>query len=155
MLPELLQAIASSRGGTLILLMILYVVIGFGIFGTVMMMTVERTREFGMTIAIGMKRGRLMAVTFAESVGIALMGAFAGLAASVPIVVYFHAHPIQLSGDMAQSMIAYGFEPILPVSIDPMVFLTQWLVVMVLALLSALYPLVVLRTLDPCRAMRS
>ena len=67
MLPELLQAIAADDAGTVIMLFILYVVIGFGIFGTIMMMTAERRHEFGVAIAVGMKRWRLMVITTLEA----------------------------------------------------------------------------------------
>lgn len=154
MMPELLQAIAADNGGTVIMLLILYVVIGFGIFGTVMMMTAERSREFGITIALGMKRWRLMSVTVIEALIISLMGAIAGIAVSIPLVIYFHHHPIQLGGDYAKAMMAYGFEPIIPFSVDPMVFIIQGIIVFALGAFSALYPIIILRKLEPVRAMR-
>jgi ABC-type lipoprotein release transport system permease subunit len=154
MMPELLQAIAADNGGTIIMLLILYVVIGFGIFGTVMMMTAERSREFGITIALGMKRWRLMSVTVIEALIISLMGAVAGIAVSIPLVAYFYHHPIQLGGDYAKAMMAYGMEPIIPFSIDPMVFIIQGIIVFALGAVSALYPIIILRKLEPVRAMR-
>ena len=154
MMPELVQAIAADNGGTVIMLLILYVVIGFGVFGTVMMMTAERIREFGMTVALGMKRGRLMSITVLESLIISMLGALAGMVASIPFVLYFHQYPIHLGGDYAQAMIAYGLEPIVPFSIDPIIFITQALVMFALGMLSALYPVAVLRKLEPVRAMR-
>ncbi|HTP13613.1 MAG TPA: FtsX-like permease family protein, partial [Bacteroidota bacterium] len=108
MMPELVQAIDADFGGTVIMLSILYVVIGFGIFGTVMMMTTERRREFGMTIAVGMKRWRLMTMTAIESIILSMLGAAAGIAAAIPVVFYFYRFPIQLTGDYAKAMLAYG-----------------------------------------------
>ncbi len=154
MMPELLQAIAADDGATIIMLLILYVVIGFGIFGTVMMMTAERLREFGMTIALGMKRRRLMAVAIIEALVVSIMGAFAGILVSIPVVVYFHRFPVRLGGDYAKAMLAYGMEPLLQVSLDPIVFYGQALVVLALGLISGLYPVLVLRSLEPVRAMR-
>jgi ABC-type lipoprotein release transport system permease subunit len=154
MMPELLQAIAADNGGTIIMLFILYVVIGFGIFGTVMMMTAERTREFGITIALGMKRWRLMIVATIEALVISLMGALTGIGACIPLLVYFAHHPIRLGGDYAKVMLAYGFEPIIPFSLDPPVFVIQGVVVFLLGLISAAYPVMVLRGLEPVRAMR-
>ena len=154
MLPELLQAIEADTGGTVIMLLILYVVIGFGIFGTVMMMTAERTREFGITIALGMKRGRLQVITQLEALMISMMGACAGIFIAIPVVLYFYFHPIWLGGDYAKAMLAYGMEPIVPFSIDPMVFIIQGIVVFFMAAVSGLYPFFVLRRLEPARAMR-
>jgi ABC-type lipoprotein release transport system permease subunit len=154
MLPELLQAIEADNAGGYIMVLILYIVIGFGIFGTVMMMTAERTREFGITIALGMKRWRLMITTMLEAVMISMMGAGAGILLSVPVILYFFYEPIRLGGDYAKAMLAYGMEPIVPFSIDPMVFLSQGIVVLIMGVISGLYPLFVLRKLQPVRAMR-
>ncbi|MGA9119713.1 MAG: FtsX-like permease family protein [Bacteroidota bacterium] len=154
MMPELVQAIAADNGGTVIMLLILYVVIGFGIFGTVMMMTAERHREFGVTIAVGMQKWRLMVITTLEALFVSMLGAAAGILVAIPVVVYFSHFPIQLTGDYAKAMLAYGMEPILPVSADAMVFLIQGITVFVLAAISATYPILVIRKLDPVRAMR-
>ena len=153
MLPELVQAITVDDGGTVIMLLILYVVIGFGIFGTVMMMTAERRHEFGVAIAIGMKRWRLMLITSIEALMVSMIGALAGTLAAVPVVLYFAHSPIHLTGDYAQVMLAYGMEPILPVSTDAILFVIQGLSVFVLGVVSAVYPALVLRKLDPVRAM--
>ncbi len=154
MIPEVVQAITVSIGGTAIMLLILYTVIGFGIFGTVMMMTAERTREFGISIALGMKRWRLMSVTIVESVIVSMLGALGGIAVAIPFVLYFYEFPIRLGGDYAKAMIAYGMEPILPFSTDAVIFVIQALVVFVLGMVSSLYPVVTLRRIDPARAMR-
>jgi len=154
MMPELVQAIAADDGGMVIMLLILYVVIGFGIFGTVMMMTAERRHEFGVAIAVGMKRSRLMVITSLEALMVSMLGAVVGILAAVPVIAYFARFPIRLGGEYAAAMLAYGLEPILPVSTDPAVFLLQGLSVFLLGAVSALYPIMVLRSLDPVRAMR-
>ena len=154
MMPELVQAIAANNGVTVIMLLILYVVIGFGIFGTVMMMTMERRREFGISIALGMKRWRLMYITVLEALMVSMLGALSGIAASIPLIVYFYRYPITLGGDYAKAMLAYGMEPIIPFSIAPMVFTVQGFIVFGLGVVSALYPVLVIRNLVPVQAMR-
>lgn len=154
MMPELVQALTVDSGGLVIMLIILYVVIGFGIFGTVMMMTAERRHEFGVTIAVGMKPRRLMAITSIEAILVSMIGAVAGTLASIPVVLYFAHSPIHLTGDYAELMLSYGMEPILPLSTDTANFTIQCLVVFLLGAVSAIYPALVLRSLDPVRAMR-
>lgn len=155
MLPELVQIIDVNNGGTFLMLLILYVVIGFGIFGTIIMMTLERTREFGILISIGMHRARLISVCAIESLFLSSVGAAVGIALALPLVWYFTLHPIQFTGDYAKAMLAYGMEPILPLSIDPIVFLVQVFTIVGIALLCTVYPLLVIRSLDPVRATRS
>ena len=85
---------------------------------------------------------------------VSMMGALSGIIVSIPFVVYFFHEPIQLSGDYAKAMLAYGMEPIIPFSVAPAVFWPQALIVFGLGIVSALYPLMVIRRLVPVRAMR-
>lgn len=154
MMPEVVQSVDVNNAGTVLMLLILYVVIGFGIFGTVMMMTLERTREFGILVAVGMQPWRLIAVTTLESFLISVIGALLGIAAGYPVLLWFHLHPIPLTGTYADAMLAYGLEPMLPVSVAAANFLIQGGVAMVFGLLSSLYPFLVIRRLAPVRAIR-
>ena len=155
MMPELVQAIQADSAGGIIMLFILYIVIGFGIFGTVMMMTTERTREFAVLISVGMKRWKLIAVTSLETIIISMIGALAGVAVGIPVLWYFSLHPIPLTGEYAEAMLAYGLEPILPFSIAPGIFLAQTAVVFGLAVVCAVYPFLVIRKLNPVSGLHT
>ncbi len=155
MMPELVQAIAVDNAGGLLMVLILYVVIGFGLFGTVMVMTIERRREFGVLLSVGMSRPRLTLTTLLESVLLSGVGVVAGGAVALPIMYYFFRHPIHLTGKAAEAMVKFGLDPILPVSIDPGIFLSQGAVVLLLALVVSLYPVVVISRIDPVRALRT
>ncbi len=143
LMPELVQAVNANNGGTVLMLLILYVVIGFGIFSTVVMMTTERRKEFHMVIALGMRRGRLALTTVIEAILIALTGAVAGIIGSIPVILWLHFHPIVLGGEYAKVMLAYGMDPILPFSADPLVFWAQGAVVATLGIVAAMYPVVI------------
>jgi ABC-type lipoprotein release transport system permease subunit len=155
LMPELVQAIQADSAGGVLMLIILYVVIGFGIFGTIMMMTTERTREFAVLISVGMKRWKLIAVTTMETIIISMLGALAGVAVGIPILVYFHLHPIPLTGEYAEVMLSYGLEPFLPFSAAPGIFLAQTAIVLGLAVVCAFYPYLVIRNLNPVAGLRS
>ena len=68
MMPELVQAFQADAGGNVIFLFVLYMVIGFGILGTVLMMTSERMYEYGVVVSVGMRRIKLIIITLFESV---------------------------------------------------------------------------------------
>lgn len=155
MLPELVQYIEMDNASGIIMLWIIYLVIAFGILGTILMMTMERTREFGMMIAIGMKRGRLRLIVILESLLLTFTGVMAGAVVGVPVLLYLHAHPIQLTGDVAQVMLNYGFEPVLPFSLDPMIFFWQAFTVLLIALAAAVYPLWRISKIYPVSALRT
>jgi len=154
MMPELVQGIEIDNAGGIIMLGILYVIIGFGIFGTVMMMTAERTKEFGILISIGLKKGKLAFISFLESIFLAFIGVAAGVLVSIPVLYYFHQNPIELTGQMADMALSYGLDPILPFRFAPNIFVDQFLTVFVIGLVSVSYPLFFIRKLKPVEAMR-
>ncbi len=154
LMPEMVQYIQLDNAGGLLMLLLVYVVIGFGILGTVLTMTLERTREFGVLIAVGMRRRLLAAVVLFESVLLALQGALVGMLLTAPLMLALERHPIVLQGQAAQAMRGYGFEPILPFSFQGSLFLSQTAAVLALALVAAAVPLLRIRGLDPVTAMR-
>ncbi len=141
MLEDLLRLMKFDIAGTMVMMMILYIVVAFGIYGTIMTMMIERQREFAMLISLGMKRGQLAVICFFESLFISISGALAGILVAVPVVVYFKLFPITFTGEMADTFADMGFEPVLPFSADPWVFVSQALVVLAIAFVIGLYPI--------------
>ncbi len=148
MLEDLLRLMKFDIAGTMVMMMILYIVVAFGIYGTIMTMMIERQREFAMLISLGMKRGQLAVICFFESLFISISGALAGILVAVPVVVYFKLFPITFTGEMADTFTDMGFEPVLPFSADPWVFVSQALVVLAIAFVIGLYPIRKAYTLD-------
>ena len=70
--------------------MILYMVVGFGILGTIIMMIAERTRELGVTIAVGMQKLTMSFILYIETILTGLLGTAAGIIGSIPIITYFY-----------------------------------------------------------------
>ncbi len=152
--PELVQSIQIDNAQGIIMLGILYVVIAFGIFGTIMMMTAERVKEFGILISVGMKKWKLYLVTTLETIFISFIGVVSGALVSLPLIIYFVNHPIPLTGEYAEAILAWGFEPILPFAIYPGMFIAQVWTVLAIALISGLYPINFIRKIKPVQAMR-
>ena len=152
--PELVQSIQIDNASGIIMLGILYIVIAFGIFGTIMMMTAERVKEFGILISVGMKKWKLGLVTLYETLFVSFIGVFTGAIISIPILLYFKANPIPLTGEYAEAILAFGFEPILPFAIYPGMFFAQIWTVLAIAMVSALYPILFIRKLKPVEALR-
>ncbi len=104
---------------------VFYIIVGFGIFGTVLTMFYERMQEFGILLSVGMKRRLLSAVGMLETIMIGIMGIVAGALVSLPIVYLFQRFPIRFSGEMANYVLQFGVEPIFPFILDAQIFLTQ------------------------------
>ena len=79
LIPEISNHIKADAISFYIFSGILYLIIGFGLFGTVLMMTVERKYEFGMLIAIGMKKSKLELILMGEIVLITFFGVLLGI----------------------------------------------------------------------------
>jgi ABC-type lipoprotein release transport system permease subunit len=144
MLAELVNAIEGDNISSLFMLGILYAVVGFGILGTILMTTMERKREFGIMVAVGMHRYKLAIITFIETLIICAIGILAGIITSFPIILYFFYHPIPLTGEAAEAMLEYNMEPVMPSLLEPGYFISQSLVVVIITLLTLIYPMMVI-----------
>lgn len=141
-IPGMEEALQFDNASGIIMLIILYTIVGLGVLGTILMMTLERTREISMCIALGMKRSELAFTVFVESVFISILGVIAGIAVSFPILYYFNHHPIVYTGEMAELAKKFNMPPILPVSLEISIFYNQALIVFVLAIFISLYPVI-------------
>jgi len=153
-MPELVQAIQADYGSSFIILLILYMVVGFGIFGTVLMMTAERTYELGVMTAIGTPKSRLAGILTLEMICITVMSTIIGIVVSFPIMYYFNVNPLEFDGETAKAILEYGMEPYIRFSLDPMVPMTQAGIVLAITAAISLYPLWHMRNLKPVEAMR-
>lgn len=154
MMPELIQAMEADSAGGLIILFILYLVISFGVFGTILMLSAEREPEFGILISIGMGRGKIALITLMEILILALLGILIGCLLAMPISFYYHYNPISLTGIFSESMIEYGFEPIMPFSIDSSIPLVHSTGMLIITMILSLYAVWKIYTLNPVTAVR-
>lgn len=154
MMPEFVQFMKVDIGGNYIFLGVLYLIISFGMFGTVLMMTKEREFEFGVMLAIGMKRIRLSVMIVLETLLISLLGILAGCLAALPLVLYFNHNPIYMGKEAEKVYEAYGFEALFPTSTDPSHFLINAACVFIIALVISIYPIIKISRLKPVSAMR-
>ena len=155
MMPELVQSIEADRGSGIIMITILYIVVGFGILGTVLMMITERTYEFGVMISVGTPRFVIALMLGIEILLVAVVGSGIGILVSIPIAWYFNINPIQFSGEIAEVYQSYGMEAVLQFSTDPVVFYTQAVTVFIITLVFSVIPLIKASRLKPVEAMRA
>jgi putative ABC transport system permease protein len=140
LLRDLLKLMKMDMAGSRMIIYILYIVIGFGLFGTVLTMMLERLKEFAMLISIGMKRYQLAIVCFFETLFMSFIGVIIGTVLTYPILLYFNINPIPLKGEMAELIEEYGFEAVMPTSVTPDIFISQIIIVFFLALIIGLFP---------------
>jgi len=133
------QMDADNKSG-MIMIGILYLVIAFGVFGTVLMLTAERKREFGVLVAIGMQKKKLASIMSLEMLLIGLLGILAGAFVASILILYGVDHPIIFKGEMAKMFEEYGMEPKMVFwSIDTY-YIWQIVIVAMMVLLAIGYP---------------
>lgn len=154
MMPELLQGIELDYYGGLIMIYILYAVIGFAILGTLLMMVKERTYEFGILSSLGMKRMKIQIMVGFEILMLTFLGVFMGLIVSFPIVLYYYFNPIRFSGEAAAAFESFGYEPIMPFSMDPVIFYHQGIVILIISLFLGIYPMIAIYQLRIIKALK-
>jgi putative ABC transport system permease protein len=152
LMPGLIQAIRMDLCSGLIMYMILIVVVAFSILNTFLMAILERTREFGILMAVGTKPGRLTRILLMESTATTIMGIIAGIIAGCLVTWYFQVHGIYFS-DASELLRQYG----LPERMHPQLSVLSVAIgagiVMVITILTALYPALKVRRLRPIEAM--
>ena len=152
--PELINLIEGKEASGIVIKSLLFMIIGFGDWATIIMLMNERKRELGVMIALGMRKAKLFTVVLLESFFIALIGIAAGLAVSIPLSTYLFLNPIYVTGKMAETYTSMGFEPVIKFSAQPDIFIIPSLIIFIMFAIISLYQLMFIAKLNTVKAMR-
>jgi ABC-type lipoprotein release transport system permease subunit len=155
-LRELYEAIVLDDMGMYLMMAIIFVIVTIGIFNTVLMSVAERTREFGVMMAIGTGRGRLFSIIMAEAAVLALVSAVIGLALGLTGHALMAHYGIDVAsmagGDYEFAGISFSGRIYSRLSV-PVV--AKWTAVVIgLVLAAAVFPALRATRLQPVEAMR-
>ncbi|MCX2739815.1 ABC transporter permease [Pontibacter anaerobius] len=152
--PEL-DLMQEQSGLTMtILLVILMVALAFGIVNTMLMAVLERERELGMLMAIGMNRQRIFSMILLETIFLALVGGPIGCLLGYATVTWLGNTGIDLSA-WTKGLQQYGYSTQFYPFLTPREYFLMVASVVLTAILSALYPSYKAIRLNPVEAMRS
>jgi len=152
--PELKNLIDGKQASGVVIKGLLFMIIGFGVWATIIMLMNERKRELGVMIALGMRKTKLFVVILIESFFIALIGIAAGLAVSIPLTWHFYLNPVAVSGKMAETYTSMGFEPVIKFSAQAHIFTNPSLTIFVIFGLISLYEIAFIAKLNTVNALR-
>jgi ABC-type lipoprotein release transport system permease subunit len=156
-LRELYEALALDDMSLYLMMAIIFIIVGIGIFNTVLMSVAERTREFGVMMAVGTSRGRVFSIIFAEAFVLAVVSACLGLAIGLGIhalVAHYGIDVGAMAGGEDYEFAGIAFSGRIYSTLSPWI-VTKWtLVVMGIVMLSAAYPALRATRLEPVEAMR-
>jgi len=154
LMPGLIESIKMDLISGFIFYIILIVVVAFSILNTFLMVIFERTREFGVFMALGTTPGRLTRLLLFESTTLTLLGTALGILAGSLVTWYFQVHGIVISGT-SEMLRQYGLPERMYPQLSPLSIAVGAGLVLIITLVTALYPALKVRRLRPVEAMRA
>lgn len=154
LLPGLVQGIQLDLVSGMIFYFILILVVAFSIFNTFFMAILERTKEFGVMLALGVKPNRLLKLVLMESCFMTLAGVIAGAAVGALLTLWFQNHGINLES-ASEILKEYGMSGVVYPRLSFISAFAGPFAVLFITVCAALYPALKVRKLIPVDAIRS
>jgi putative ABC transport system permease protein len=154
LMPEIVQMIEFDSIGGWMFLVILLMVVGLGILNTVLMGVLERVKQFGVVMAVGMKPFQVARLIMSEGLMMGLVALGAGDLVGWLLAWYYRIHPMTLSGTEGQAMQEMGFGTSMPTYLDLSNFLMVNALVLGITIMAALYPALRAARYEPVEALR-
>ncbi|MBN1252653.1 MAG: ABC transporter permease [Bacteroidales bacterium] len=128
--------------------------LGFGIVNTMLMVVLERVKELGMLLAVGMNKFKVFEMIVLETVFLSLTGGVIGIIIGGLISKYFSVNAIDLSL-WSEGLSKIGWGSLVYTSIDFEMLISITLMVIATGILAAIYPARKALKLNPADALRT
>ncbi len=152
--PELEFMSSSFDASMRIFIGVILLALAFGIINTMLMAVMERTRELGMLMSIGMSRIKIFSMIMLETVFLTIVGAPIGLLAGWGFTKYFGKVGIDLS-QFEQGLDSFGMSSTVFPALPSDYYTEVLIMVVITALLAAIYPARRALKLNPAEAVRA
>tara|TARA_R110002072_G_scaffold15051_12_gene61087 strand:- start:12 stop:1226 length:1215 start_codon:yes stop_codon:yes gene_type:complete len=143
------------------MMQMLYIIIGiilmalsFGIINTMLMAVLERKRELGMLMSVGMNKTKVFFMIVVETVFISMVGGPIGVVLGYLTVSHFGSAGIDLSV-VGKGLEEFGISTMVYTNLEPRFYLNVTVMVIVAAILSSIYPAIKALQLKPAEAVRA
>lgn len=133
---------------------IIMIALSFGIVNSMLMAVLERSREIGMLLALGMNRIRLFNMILMETILLTLTGAPVGILITWLIVGYYRQHGLDISSLGGEAMSSFGFSSIIYPEFPWGRIISEITIVITAALVSSLFPAIKAIRLQPVEALQ-
>lgn len=152
--PGLKQSIQMDLVSGIIMYVILIIVVAFSIMNTFLMAVFERTREFGVMMAIGVKPLRLVKIILMESMFMTGLGLLFGMVLGALLTQYFAGVGISMGG-ASDLMAQYGISGRMFPRLSVISLFSGPILIGVVTFLTALLPALRIPRLKPANAMKA
>jgi len=154
LMPGLKQAIQADMTSAWFMYGVLIILVAFSVLNTQLMSVLERTREFGVIMALGIKPRRLAWLVVLETFMMALIGLLIGVLLGAAVSGYYAQVGFAYPG-MEELADKFNLPSVMFPAMDPLSLTLGPLVVFVFCLFAAIYPALKLFRLHPVEAMRA
>lgn len=152
--PETALMSDMTNQSSFIITIIIMLALAFGIINTMLMAILERVREVGMLVALGMSKMRLFFLILYETIFLTLAGSPFGLLFAWIVITYFNRKGMDLSGMGEEMMSSFGFTNVIYPEFPFDKVMEMLLIVLATAILSSLFPAIKALRLRPVEALR-
>ena len=150
--PEMEYFQQASASFIWVLQVIIMIALIFGIVNTMLMSVLERFKELGMLMAVGMNKKRIFQMIMVETLYLALVGSPIGLIISILTMNYFSSYGMDLSMYSA-GLEMYGYDNVIYPTVEDSVYVQVIIGVFVTAVAGAIYPALKAIKLKPVEAL--
>lgn len=137
-----------------IFMSIILLALAFGIINTMLMVVLERVKEIGMLMAIGMTRTRVFIMIMLETIFLSMTGALVGMGLGALVLAYFNKRGLDFSA-FSEGFEAIGYDTVAYPYVEPGFYFILAMLVILTAILASIYPAVKALKLNPADAIRS
>jgi putative ABC transport system permease protein len=152
--PDLAYVSESLAAMLYVFMIVILAALAFGIVNTMLMVVLERRRELGMLMAVGMPRRTIFSMIIMETVVLSLTGAGTGMVLTIVMMGILGRTGIDLS-ILSEGLSRFGIAKILYPSLPVSMYAVLTTMVVATAIAAAIYPAVKALRLRPSEALRS
>lgn len=152
--PELGYTQQLTQTMLLFILVIILFALAFGLINTMLMSVFERTREFGMLMAVGLNQKKVFGMIMLETAFLTIPGAAFGMLAGLLTILLTHNAGIDLAAVGGDSLSDWGFSSLIHPYLEPSFYAILSIMVIITAFLTSVYPAVKALRLKPSEAIR-
>jgi ABC-type lipoprotein release transport system permease subunit len=152
--PEIAFLAETMEIYTYVFVAIILLALLFGITNTMLMSVVDRIREFGVLLAIGMKKGRVFVMIVLETILLSFTGGIIGTIISVLSIAYFAGTGMDLTA-IAASLESFGASTMLYPFLPMAMYIILTIMIIIAANIAALLPAWKAMHLVPSEAIRT
>ncbi len=152
--PEMSYLTEAMDAYLYIFLVIILLALLFGIINTMLMVVLERVKELGMLMAIGMNKLRIFNMIVLETVMLSLTGGLVGIIFGWIISKYYEINAFDLSM-WSRGYQSLGYDPFVYLKLEPQALVEITIMVIMTGIVASIYPAYKALKNDPADALRT